>query len=616
MRDAANIMRISKAVMTGLVQKLGPSAILMIFIGTALVMVLPPGGAAAAGSSKGSCQVSFVGNKTLSSARLLSLLDASGCWKRDGAATQAGGSGEQAVRTWMDSTEARVKETVLDAYGQQGYLNASVDSIVFLSGAAHGRAVIHVSEGEPAIVGSVRFVGNRTIPAERLARSCGMGPGTELTEGVIEKACENIVSSLADAGLPFAEVEAGEFRLEQNTISFAFLIDEGPLSRVLEVKFENSRALKPRALQRALRIKQGDLYSEAELRQGLTELRRTGLFEDVGEPIVTPSQKDGVTISIPVKDKKTTSIGGAAGFRGRTNELTGALSLSVLNLARSGRSARASWEAMGSRTSSLRFLYTEPWLSGLPFSSSVSFEHMARDTFFAKTSLAVSLKIPILRSLSGQIGTSFEKTLNTDWPRSRATRIAWLAGTELFLGEPSWLSRNTLLTSLELSRGQRKRVYLNQSGRNQESESRSFSTLKGDALLQGRVWGNQICVLDASSCAVLEGREMVSGDELFPLGGKNTLRGYSERQFLAETVGSLQCEYGLAVGNDGGRAFVFLDCGYASTPATSTGERFHFGYGMGLRVPSLLGLAGIDLGIPAGESFSSGKIHVGIEGRF
>jgi hemolysin activation/secretion protein len=288
----------------------------------------------------------------------------------------------------------------------------------------------------------------------------------------------------------------------------------------------------------------------------------------------------------------------------------------VLNLARSGRSASAGWEAAGNNTSSLRFEYTEPWVSGLPFSSTVSFEHTARDTFFAKTSLAVSAKVPVWRGLSGQVGASLEKTLDTDGSRSRATRTAWLAGAELFLGEPSWLSRNTLLTSLEFSRGRRKLVHLNQSGGDEDSESRAFSTLEGAALIQGRVRGSQLVVLDASVSAVMEGRGLIAGDELFPLGGKNTLRGYSERQFLAETVGSLQCEYGLAVGGEGGKAFVFLDCGYASTLAASTAERFHYGYGIGLSVPSLLGLAGIDLGIPAGESFNSAKIHVGLEGRF
>ena len=520
------------------------------------------------------------------------------------------------VRTPDDSTEAVVRRAVLDAYGRRGYLNATVDSVVLAGGAGDRRAVVHVTEGRPAVAGEVKFAGSRTVSVEKLAAASGIARGSELGDGVIQRACENVVSCLEDAGLPFAQVRAAEFRLDENVVSFSFLVDEGPLARVSEVRLADSKGLKTGPLERVLGVKPGDLYSRKKLGQGVTALRRTGLFQEVGEPVVTRSRDDGVTISIPVKEKKTTSFAGAVGFRGRTSELTGALSLSVLNLARSGRSASAGWEAAGSKTSSLRFMYTEPWVSGLPFSSTASFEHTARDTFFAKTSLAVVAKIPVWRGLAGEVGASFEKTLNTGGSRSRATRTAWLAGAELFLGEPSWMSRNALVTSLEFSRGRRKLVYLDESGGDREGESSAFSTVQGEALLQTRVRRSQLVVLDASVSAVLEGRDLVSADEMFPLGGKNTLRGYSERQFLAETVGSLQCEYGLAVGDEGGRAFVFLDCGYASTPARSTAERFHYGYGIGLRVPSLLGLAGIDLGIPAGESFSSGKVHVGLEGRF
>ncbi|MBN1504585.1 MAG: hypothetical protein JW952_05965 [Candidatus Eisenbacteria bacterium] len=520
------------------------------------------------------------------------------------------------VRAWDDSTEAAVRSVVLESYGRRGYLGATVDSVVLAGGPEGRTAVVHVSEGRPAVAGEVRFVGNRTVPSDRLSDAAGIVKGTRLADGVIQRARDNVVSFLADAGLPFAQVRAAEFRLDGSAVSFAFLIDEGPVARVSEVRLAGSNDLKPGPLERALGVRRGDLYNMSKLRHGVTALRRSGLFQEVGEPSVTRSGDDCVTISIPVKDKKTTSFAGAMGFRGRTSEVTGALSLSVLNLARSGRSASAGWEASGNKTSSLRFLYTEPWVSGLPFSSTVSFDHTARDTFFAKTSFTISAKVPVWRGLSGEVGASFEKTLNTAEWRSRATRTAWLAGVELFMGEASWLSRGTLLTSLEFSRGRRKLVCLDRTALCREDESRAFSTLRGEALVQGRVRRGQLLVLDASVSAVLEGTELISSDEMFPLGGKNTLRGYSERQFQAETVGSLQCEYGLVVGDEGGRAFVFLDCGYASTPAASRAERFHYGYGIGLRVPSLLGLAGIDLGIPAGESLSSGKVHVGLEARF
>jgi outer membrane protein assembly factor BamA len=305
-------------------------------------------------------------------------------------------------------------------------------------------------------------------------------------------------------------------------------------------------------------------------------------------------------------------IAGAIGFRGRTNEVTGGVSLSLLNIARTGRSARTSWEATGRNVSSFHLSYAEPWVMGLPFTSSVSFEQIVRDTLFARTCLGVALKVPLTSLVSAQIGANFEKALNTDGPRTRASRLAWLGGIEFLSGGPSWSSENSFLATLDGTRGDKKIVYLSENLTRKEV----FSTLTGRALLQRRIRSNQISLVDLKASAILEGRQLATPDELFTLGGKNTLRGYSERQFLASTVGSVQFEYGLAVGDEGGRAFAFLDCGYASTQALSTAERFHVGYGIGLKVPSAIGMAGIDFGIPSGESLGSGKIHVGLEGTF
>ncbi len=529
-------------------------------------------------------RVRFVGNRVVPDAELLSVLSGTADF------------------------DTRATDLLLDVFRRRGHLEASVDSVLQRG----GEMVVYVTEGSPTAVGGIRFVGNRTVDSEVLNRASGISPGVELSEALLETASSKVGRALADHGFPFATVRAGQFELGGGRVSFTFFVEEGKPATIDTVRLADSDALSQKSLQRALRIKPGQQYSEKDLERGVATLRRTGLFSLVGEPLLIPSSHGGVAVAIPVKNRKTTSIGGALGFRGQTNEVTGLLSLSVLNLARTGRSAKASWEAIGRNTSTLRFTYTEPWISILPFSSTVSFEHSARDTFFARTSLSLLLRFPVTHGLSARAGTSFEKTLSSDLARYRASRVAWLAGAEVFLGEPAWSSQNTFITSLELSRGERKRVFLSSGN----TETRAFSTLCGQLLLQRRFLGNQVLAVDVSASGVLEGAGFVSEDELFSLGGKNTLRGYSERQFLAPTVGSVQLEYGLAVGGEGGRVFAFADCGYASTEALRTADRVHAGYGVGLRVPSPLGLAGIDLGIPAGESISSGKIHVGLEGTF
>ena len=555
-------------------------------------------------SRKNLVRLDFAGNTVFASSRLRAFCAAS----------------EDLSREEMGE---RVGQRVLVAYRDAGYLGAAVESTSVVRTDRGETMLVHIREGQPARIGEFGFSGNTHFSFEELAATCGLREGMALTAGLLDTASERVVTYMADRGFPFAGTKIGDFRLDGNSIGFVFMIREGPFCTVGDVALENSSALNSKALKRALGIKSGEGYSERSLRRGLGYLKRTALFAEVGEPVVSvsaqgappspePNPESRVRIAVPVRDRKTTSIAGAIGFRGRTNEVTGGVSLSLLNIARTGRSAKTSWEATGRNVSSFYLSYAEPWVMGLPFSSSVSFEQVVRDTLFARTALGLVLKVPLSSLASAQVGANLEKAVNTEGARTRTSRLAWLAGIELLSGGPVWSSENSFVAALEGTRGDKKVAHLLENRTNKET----LSTLSGRMLLQRRFGRNQICLVDVKASAILEGTELATPDELFSLGGKRTLRGYSERQFLASTVGSIQTEYGLAVGDEGGRAFVFMDYGYACTQALSTADRFHIGYGVGLRVPSPVGLAGIDLGIPSGESLSSGKIHVGLEGTF
>jgi outer membrane protein assembly factor BamA len=471
---------------------------------------------------------------------------------------------------------------------------------------------VAVSGEQELKMDTFRFVGNRLVGSEELERVSGLETGTLLSGPLLDSVLERLVTHMADRGFPFAATRAGDFALTEKGVNLVFFIEEGPLCTVSDVELGDSDALKSEALQRALGVSPGERYCEKNLGRGVKALRRTGLFSKVGEPVLSLCGVDGVRITVPVEEKKTTHVAGALGFRGRTGEMTGGLSLALLNIARTGRSAQASWEAMGRNVSTFNLSYAEPWVMGLPFSSSLSIEHVVRDTLFARTSVSFLCKVPLSSVFSAEAGASLEKATNTDGPNSRTSRIAWLGGIEFVTGEPHWEASNSFLGSLRGSRGTKKTTHLSDETVTQDV----FTTMQTRVLLQRRVGRSQIALADVKASAILDGLEAAALDELFSLGGKRTLRGYSERQFLAGSVGSVQFEYGVLVGGGSGRAFLLVDFGYASTQALSFRERIHAGYGAGLRVPSSFGVVGIDFAVPAGEPLSSGKIHVGLEGTF
>ncbi|MFH0778478.1 MAG: BamA/TamA family outer membrane protein [Candidatus Eisenbacteria bacterium] len=576
--------------------------------------------AAPAGRKECPCRVEFRGNTVFSSSRLRSLCvaGAQDSRKRQSEGGRAhSGSRDSSLAPLLSErwVENNVIGPVLQAYCEAGYLDAVVESTCIVEAACGPSLVVFVREGVPARVGSFGPAGNSHFSCEELVLAGEVRSGWLLSAGVLEGACERMVDFMAREGFPFADVYVSDFTRGEHGIDFLFIVREGPRCRVEELRLESSSSLSREAMFAAFRVKPGEVYRENKIVAGVRALRKSGLFADVGEPLVTRKGEDGVAVAVPVKERKGGSFGGAVGFRGRTGEVTGGVSVALPNIAHTGRGATAGWESMGRRLSSFALSYKEPWVMGLPFSSSFRLEHTVRDTLFARTVVSVVLRIPVSSFLSGQIGGSYEKTLVTDVAHARATRLAWIAGIEVSAGEPPWKAGNSLLLEATGSRGVKETSSAGATGGTERGRD-VLSTGTGRVFLQRALPGGQFALLDVKGSAVLEGKDLVSPEELFALGGKRNLRGYSEQQFMALSVASAQIEYGLAVGEEGGRVFLFLDCGYASTPQLSTSARLHVGYGVGLKVPSPFGLAGIDFGVPAGESLGFGKVHVGLDASF
>ncbi len=117
----------------------------------------------------------------------------------------------------------------------------------------------------------------------------------------------------------------------------------------------------------------------------------------------------------------------------------------------------------------------------------------------------------------------------------------------------------------------------------------------------------------------VRGDEMQESD-MFRFGGARTLRGYRENQFLGSRVAWTNAEYRFLLGR---RSFLFgfLDSGYYFRPADPeqdipAADGFKYGYGIGLRTDTPLGNISVSFALGQGDSFSQGKIHIGLINDF
>jgi outer membrane protein insertion porin family len=116
-----------------------------------------------------------------------------------------------------------------------------------------------------------------------------------------------------------------------------------------------------------------------------------------------------------------------------------------------------------------------------------------------------------------------------------------------------------------------------------------------------------------------EGDAIEIGD-CYRLGGTLSLRGYRENQFPGTRIAWTNTEYRFLLG--GASSFYgFFDSGYFYLPdLTGSGapllQDTRYGYGVGIRLETSLGIIGVSLAYGQGDSFADGKIHIGLINDF
>jgi outer membrane protein assembly factor BamA len=113
--------------------------------------------------------------------------------------------------------------------------------------------------------------------------------------------------------------------------------------------------------------------------------------------------------------------------------------------------------------------------------------------------------------------------------------------------------------------------------------------------------------------------EGLRAENLFPVGGSRSVRGYEERRFRTARGGVITLEARRYLGLEAARVFVFVDAGFLDRARSigTDGDPWKIGTGAGMRVESRLGLVGVD--VAASEdlgSYDEIRLHFSIEGRY
>lgn len=482
----------------------------------------------------------------------------------------------------------------------QGYLFSGVDSIR----GGKSNPFVYLHKGERMKVNLPEYRGNKLL--------------SFLTKKT---------QSYTNAGFPFASIKLDSTKIDEEQVYGKLTIDPGPEITYDSAYFFKELKTNHSYIYQLIDIVPGDQFSERNYRLISEKIKRSP-FLSIQRPTDLSFKDNKAKTFLDIKENTSSSFRGVIGLQQVQNGKTtavGTLALDIQNLFRSGKQFKFEWERFAEESQELSIFYKHPFFLDSKISPAISFDLLKQDTTFITRQTGIGLHTYITPRV--ELFFEFETTNGT------------LLSNDLATIENTGLADfKRRIYRLQLSRG-----YLSSLGKFEEGNVWNLSAAAGNKTIERNLslpdsfydtitartnfyrlestFAYQIKVLKRQAffhhitAGILQNDELLR-NELYRLGGLNSLRGFNEKEIFAENYLLSRAEFRSFFESES-YVYVFYDHLIFESKSQSDNP---YGIGLGFALETSAGQ--FTFALAAGNSnnqnisFSTLKAHFGYISRF
>jgi len=443
----------------------------------------------------------------------------------------------------------------------------------------------------------------------------------------LDSLIQNVYGYYSERGHPFTEVsiqpiglQEGEIRIELKTKLFGSRTVDG-------VKVNGYEKLSKGYIQHGLGIKKGAVYNEAELRK-ISERMRTNPFVEEARPPQTLFNTDSTTIYLYANKVKSNFFDGILGF-GNDKEgkfsLNGNVKIELNNNFNGMESIKLNWIATADESTSLDLNVQVPYLLNTAVGTETQLNIFKRDSTYVNTKIEERLFYQITINSNLGLNLSYE---NSNFVQGKYPELAAMYDDYSKTGYG--LSYQLFQPALNPLMEGKTRIFmigktLNRKNSEKNPDSGEFTDIKTNQYEIGLNtyyifgWNEKHFLKTRLEAYGLFGKaEFFTQNELYRIGGFNSVRGFNEESISASTYGIAGLEYRF-LPNDGFYISVFGDYAVLENKPADIRENL-LGVGAGISFLTKLGVFNLSYAVGkqsnTGLDFDNSKIHFGLLAQF
>lgn len=253
-------------------------------------------------------RVNLVGNKSLSDSKIKALM----ATREKGLFGMSG--------SFQKETLKRDREVIGFIYRNEGYAEVKVSNAnVALTRDKRGMMVTYyIEEGKKYKIGDISFSGDVDFTEEELLKDVKIDENKYFSQAVLLSDISKLQAKYGDEGYAYTNVvPRPDIKPDSDVVAITYDIKKGDKVFLGEINVKGNTNTRDKVVRRELRIFEGELYSETEKRKSLANVRRLGFFDNVEfQNSVSPEGADIMDLDIDVKERSTGQLNIGAGYGG------------------------------------------------------------------------------------------------------------------------------------------------------------------------------------------------------------------------------------------------------------------------------------------------------------
>ncbi|MFP4504221.1 MAG: BamA/TamA family outer membrane protein [Cyclobacteriaceae bacterium] len=453
----------------------------------------------------------------------------------------------------------------------------------------------------------------------------------------IQKLMDRIITAAENEGFPFASLRLSNIRINESQVQAEIDYKPGPYITFGKLHIHGTDKVKADFLASSLRVPEGSAYSEKKLQQ-LTGHLKNIPYLDQAEEIEVRFQNDEAELHLALSDRESNQVDALLNFLPNENKpgqllLTGRAEILLNNLMRSGKQLQLQWQRLQLASQQLLLSYQHPYLLRTPLQAGLSFRLLKEDTLFINRDLQLGFSYPLSKGGSLGISTSMRNSslLSERAVDQQRTEPMQLADFSLLSLQVNWqLSKlddvhfpaKGIATDIELGMGRKMMSEKTFISTDMEAPSTLWQITAEANLRQYHRIGKTWSLYHRMSGAWTDARQLFLND-LYRLGGLNSLRGFNDNFFFASAYALSNLELRLLLeqtADEQSFLYLFYDQAWLMHGVGETYLDFPLGLGGGMSISTGAGnfMIAYALGKQQGKPLdvNLSKIHFGYVSHF